>query len=219
MNTYRIWDEDYDINEYEKHLLERADIPKYQWIEDALVPDKCDAQSYERLHRIRMELKEFIKCDKNNLLICGNNLGCGKTSWAFKLMLTYIEKNWGRIYAEEFEITDKQFDIALFISVPQFIVDIKLFGNNELAKQQYFRAKKTELLILDDIAALEMSKYDYNVIYSILEARNLHHLPTIITTNCVGTDEMSKILGPRLTDRIFKFATIVELQGNSKRGL
>lgn len=214
------WDENKKVNEYEAHLLKRACIPMYQWIEDDLIlsPNSPDIESYSKLIEIRENLAEFEMCIKNNLLICGKSLGCGKTSWAFKFLLTQIENNWRKIYAEEFDITDKHFDIALFLSVPQFVVDIKQFNNNHTATELYFRAKQTELLVLDDIAALDMNKYDYNALYSIVEARNLAHLPTITTSNCTSKEDMSKILGPRLADRIWADAVVVELKEFSRRG-
>jgi DNA replication protein DnaC len=218
-----IWDENKKVNEYEAHLLRRACVPMYQWIEDdlKLAPNSPDIESYRRLMHIREDLVNFTTCSKNNLIICGESIGCGKTSWAFKLLLTQIENNWKKIYAEEFEITDRQFDIALFLSVPQFIVDIKQFKGTKYEEtiELYSRAKETDLLVLDDIAALEMNKYDYNALYSIIEARNLSHLPTIITSNCVSKDEMSVVLGPRLADRIWANATVVELKEFSRRGI
>jgi DNA replication protein DnaC len=215
---YSVWDENYHVNEYEEHLLKRACIPEYQWIEDDLTPEPYDLESYKRLAHIRDDLENFMQCYKNNLLICGESVGCGKTSWAFKLLLTQIENNWKKIYAEEFEITDKQYDIALFIPTVPFIIDIKQFGSNKEAEKLYFRAKSTDLLVLDDIAALEMSKYDYNILYAIIESRNIAHLPTIFTSNCTSKDEMEKYVGNRLADRVWANATVVELTGSSKRG-
>lgn len=217
-----IWDENKKVNDYEAHLLRRACVPVYQWIEDdlRLASNSPDIESYKKLNDIRENLHDFEIDFYNNLIICGKSLGCGKTSWAFKLLLTKVENSWKKIYAEEFEITDKQFDIALFLSVPQFVVEIKQFHGTKYNKilELYTRAKETELLVLDDIAALKMNEYDYNSLYAIVEARNLAHLPTIITSNCISKEEMSKVLGPRLADRIWSDSQKVELKEFSRRG-
>ena len=215
-----IWDENKKVNEYEGHLLRRANIPMYQWIEDELrVLNTDDTESFRRLRTIRENLSDFLTSDKNNLIICGQSVGCGKTAWAFKMLLTQIENNWKKIYAEEFKITDEQFDIALFLSAVPFLFDLKQFGNNSNAREFYTRAKITDLLVIDDIVSAEMSKYDYTAIYAIVESRNLAHLPTIFTTNCTTKDEMTKHLGVRLTDRIWSAAEIIEIKGPSLRGL
>ena len=213
----RKWTEDYEPNEYERHLLERANLPKYRWIEDDLLPQSCDEEAYMRLARIRNELSEFVQVDKNNIVICGSTLGCGKTTWAYKLLLTYIENNWKKIYAEDFEISDKQFDIALFLPTVPFLIDVKQF-NNKKCGELYERAKKTDFLVLDDIAAVNMSNYDYNVLYAVVEIRLIEHKPTIFTTNYTSYEEMNKILGSRLAERIWKNSKVIELKGSGMRG-
>ena len=213
----RKWTEEYEPNEWEKHLLQRANVPEYRWIEEDLVPQTCDEEAFTRLARIRNELSDFESVDKNNIVICGSSLGCGKTSWAYKLLLTHIENNWKKIYAEEFEITDKQFDIALFLPTVPFLIDVKQF-NNKKCGELYERAKKTDFLVLDDVAAVSMSNYDYNVLYAVVETRLIKHKPTIITTNCTSYEEMNKIFGSRLAERIWKNSKVIELKGKGMRG-
>lgn len=216
--NYTVWDENYRINGYEENILEHSLLPEYQWEESRLAPDDCDANSYERLAKIRDNLDDFFSIDKNNLVICGENLGCGKTSWAVKLMLTYIEQNAHRLAAYSKEEIEKYFNIALFISTVPFLVDIKQFSDNKEAQKIYQRAKTCELVIFDDIAAVNMSNYDYNILYAIIETRVLAHYPSIFTTNCVSEAEMSKVLGPRLADRIWNTSTVIELKGKGFRG-
>lgn len=213
----RKWTEEYEPNEWERHLLQRANVPEYRWIEEDLVPQTCDEEAFTRLARIRNELSDFESVDKNNIVICGSSLGCGKTSWAYKLLLTHIENNWKKIYAEEFEITDKQFDIALFLPTVPFLIDVKQF-NNKKCGELYERAKKTDFLVLDDVAAVSMSNYDYNVLYAVVETRLIKHKPTIITTNCTSYEEMNKIFGSRLAERIWKNSKVIELKGKGMRG-
>jgi DNA replication protein DnaC len=97
-------------------------------------------------------------------------------------------------------------------------VDIKQFSDNKDAAKIYQRAKTCELVVFDDIAAVNMSNYDYNIIYALAETRVLSHYPSIFTTNCTSEEELKKTLGPRLADRIWNTSTIVELKGKGFRG-
>jgi len=213
----RKWTEEYEPNEYERHLLQRANIPEYRWVEEDLIPQTCDEEAYSRLARIRNELSEFELVEKNNIVICGSALGCGKTSWAYKLLLTHIENNWKKIYAEDFAVSDKMFDIALFLPTVPFLIDVKQF-NNKKSGEMYERAKQTDFLILDDIAAVNMSNYDYNVLYAVVETRLINHKPTVFTTNHTSYEEANKVLGSRLAERIWKNSKIIELKGSGMRG-
>mgnify|MGYP007101919747 CR=1 FL=1 len=95
---------------------------------------------------------------------------------------------------------------------------MKQFGGNEDAYKLYQRLEKTELAVFDDIAAVKMSSYDYNILYALVETRVFAHLPSIYTTNITDKDEMEKILGPRLADRIWENSLIIELKGQNYRG-
>ena len=215
---YSVWDENKNINGYEHALLQRSLLPEYRWEESDLIAPSCDEKSYERLARIRGNLDDFFSIDKNNLVICGENLGCGKTSWAIKMMLTYIEQNSYRLQGLSREDIDKTINLTMFISTVPFLVDIKQFSDNKDAAKIYQRAKTCELVVFDDIAAVNMSNYDYNIIYALAETRVLAQYPSIFTTNCTSEEELKKTLGPRLADRIWNTSTIVELKGKGFRG-
>ena len=218
--NFTTWDDSKEISGIEKYLLQRANIPKYQWIEDKLIPTDGDEDAFSRLLDIRNNLREFVCSEKNNLIICSSSIGNGKTSWAVKLMLTYIEKNAHRlIYTDEKEV-DKLFDIALFCSVIPFLVEMKQFGNNSNTYEMYSRLKKSELVILDDIGVSTMSQYDYNILYAIVESRLFAGLPTIFTTNATSEDELRNSLGgPRLANRIWATSEIINIKGLGLRGV
>lgn len=217
--TYSTWDENREISNAEKSMLMLADIPKYQWTEAKLYPDDCDTDAYDRLAHIRNNIKKF--CNYHyNLLICGKNLGCGKTEWALKLMLTYFEKNTHKFYLVDTEdVARGKLNIGIFCQTVPFLVDLKQFGNNSKTMEKYERMKTAELVVFDDIAAVPMSKYDYNVIYALAERRLFAGLPTIYTSNATSEEELSKELGPRLAERIWKTSKIIELKGEGHRGV
>lgn len=216
---YSTWDETRQITGYERAVLSRSNLPEYQYVEANLIPEDIDITAYERLSHIRAALDTFYCVQKNNVVICGKNLGCGKTSWAIKMLLTHIENHAPILRGHDSQEVAELFNIALFIPTVPFLVDIKQFNDNKQASEIYQRAKTAELVVFDDVGAVNMSKYDYNVLYAIIEMRVLNHLPSIFTTNCVSEDELKEALGPRLADRIWSTSKIIELKGRGFRGV
>lgn len=59
--------------------LNNSLIPKRYLNEISLIPAKVDEQVFKELNNIKLNIKEFV--DKGeNLLICSNNVGNGKTT-------------------------------------------------------------------------------------------------------------------------------------------
>lgn len=217
--NYSIWDENKNISGLEEFLLDWAELPLFQRQEADLKPDNCDLESFKRLANIRNNLLSFLNSHKNNLIICGENLGCGKTEWALKLMLTHIENNADRLRGVDEETLSEQFNIGVFCKTVPFLVEMKQFGSNAESLALYKKLKTTELAVFDDISAVPMSNYDYNILYALVESRVWSGLPSIFTTNITSLGELEKEVGPRLAERIWKTSTIIELKGEGYRGV
>lgn len=203
----------------EKFILNNSYLPKYQWIEDSLKA-LDDSESFKRLVEIRMDLSRFLSSELNNLVICSNNLGNGKTSWAVKLMLTYIEMQKGKLdYVDEKKINVDNYDYCVFCQSVPFLVEMKQFGSNKKSYEMYQRLCRTNLAIIDDLGAAPMSQYDYNIIYAIFEKRLFEGRPTIVTTNFANKESAEKELGPRLVDRIWSNSEIIEFKNRGFRGV
>lgn len=217
MSKVSVWDEFRVITGAEKAILKLANIPEFQWYEADLIPDECDVEAFKKLKYLRENIDNFDTCMDNNLLICGKHLGCGKTEWALKLMLTYIENNAYKLdYVDEGEVS--KFNIAYFCKVVPFLVRMKQFGNNKKISETFDRISNSDLVVFDDISALPMSNYDYSTLYALVEERLWKGLPTIYTTNIITQEELTKTLGERLAERIWKTSKIVELKGEGYRG-
>ena len=218
--NFTIWDSNKVLTNTEEYLLKRANLPKYQWIEDRLIPMNGDEEAFSELFDIRNNINQFVRSEKNNLVICSNYVGNGKTSWSVKLMLTYIEKNAHRLDFTDVNELDRVFDIALFCQTVPFLVKMKQFGNNLNTMEMYSRLEKSELVVLDDVGVLaSMSQYDYNILYSIVETRLFAGLPTIYTTNATSQEELVSSTGPRLANRIWATSKIIKLNGCGFRGV
>lgn len=215
----RLWDGNYELTATEEFLLKWANIPEYQWCEADLQPDSCDIDAFDMLLNIRNHISDFVMhC--NNLVICGKNLGCGKTEWALKLMLTYIEQCVPRFkYLDAKEVDAGVINACVFCQTVPFLVEMKQFGNNSDSLKLYKKLKTSELVVFDDISAVTMSNYDYNILYALVESRVWSGLSTIFTTNATSKAELEKEIGPRLAERIWKTSKIVELKGRGYRGV
>lgn len=216
---FSVWDENYEISGAEEFMLEWANIPQYQWLEADLTPDECDEPAFDRLLRIRNELPLFFNLHPN-LLLCGHNLGCGKTEWALKLMLTHIENNKSRFNGIDEKLIDKGLlNIGVFCQTVPFLVEMKQFGNNSDSQKLYNKLSTTELAVFDDVSAVPMSNYDYNILYALVEKRLFAGLPCIFTTNATSQKELESTVGPRLAERIWKTSLVIELKGRGYRGV
>lgn len=218
------------MESYYEYLLSRSGLPKAKWKDTALRCMPEDEEAFEDLAYIKDNLQEqfftyhysdkdntkFV--DDNNLIICGDSLGCGKTSWAIKIFKQYLKEQGWRFVGEDSNSLDKRFNIGIFIPTTKFLVDVKQFGNNRQAQELYERLQTAELVVWDDIAAVTMSKYDYNILYALLDYRILSELPNIFTTNAVSEEELAKETGERLAQRIWATSTIIELKGKGLRG-
>jgi DNA replication protein DnaC len=134
-------------------------------------------------------------------------------------MLTHIENNANRLKGVDAELLDKMFNIGVFCKTVPFLVEMKQFGNNTNSLKLYKKLKNTELAVFDDISAVPMSNYDYNILYALVESRIWEGLPSIFTTNITSLSELQKEVGPRLAERIWKTSTIIELRGEGYRGI
>ncbi len=205
-----------DVIEY---MWSRSNVPKAQWKVHNLTPDPEDVEAYDRLNHIKEYVWSFFYQHHHHLIICGKNLGCGKTSWALKIMGSYFSQCSDDFDGIDVDSLDRVVDKGVFLPTVSFLADLKQFGSNEKSRQLYERVKKSELVIFDDVAAVPMSKYDYNILYALADTRIFAGLPCIFTTNAVSEDELAKELGPRIAARIWRPSTIIEIKGKGYRGV
>ena len=96
--------------------LKNALIPKRYQKEIALRPAKVDEETFIELNEIKKNIKDFV--DKGeNLLICSNNCGNGKTTISTKLIKAYIESVKNLSFPNDTP--------ALFINVNSFLKKFK----------------------------------------------------------------------------------------------
>ena len=183
-----------------QHLMETSNLPKAKQKPQALNAPDCDLAAFQRLAYIKDNIVEFVESG-GSLYIASEHSGNGKTSWAIKLMLKYFDEIWAGNGLNT---------RALFISVPQFLLKCKDFGNKD---PQFEELKKqipyVDLVIWDDIASTNISAYDYSQLLMYLDVRVLSGYANIYTGNFPNKDVLLTRLGAKLTSRVWSETTEV----------
>ena len=192
-----------------KWQMEHSGLPEYQqkpielYIQES---NTIDRNSYIRLSEIRKDIVEFVENHKN-LYLCSEYAGNGKTSWAIKMLHTYLH------YTAQDNYENLQ---AMFVSVADLLLKLKDF-NNPLSKSYKENLEDVPLIVWDDIALITISQYDYSQLYTILNNRIFSGKSNIFTSNCVTQEQLFKLVGDKLASRIWNTSEIIELKGRDIR--
>lgn len=187
--------------------MESSGIPKSRQFPVKLKPDAVDYNAFCELADIRDNIVRFINEGKN-LYICGAHTGNGKTSWAIKLLTRYFDSIWA---GNGFKIR------GLMIHVPSFLMQLKDF-DDPLSNDYKQTILTTDVVIWDDIAHSDASKFDYNQLLTYVDNRFFTSKSNIFTSNIISEQELQKCLGGKLASRIWQFSKIIEFKGKDKRG-
>lgn len=187
-------------------LMESSGIPKAKQQPTPLVPDECDYEKFVLLGSIKKDIGEFVNLG-GNLFICSKTTGNGKTSWALKLLMHYFEKVWD---GNGLQVR------GLFIHVPTLLLQLKNFTNplSEEYKRQILTA---DLVVWDEIASTNVSKYDYDNLLMFLENRLLNDKANIFTSNSTSLDDVTKAVGSKIASRMWNWSDVIELHGKDRR--
>ena len=200
--------------ELKQLYLKNSMIPNRYQGQISLKAANCDYAAFDSLKEIEDNIETFIKSHKN-LLLSSNMVGNGKTSWAIRLLKSFIT-NYAYKYAWKNETP------AVFISVPEYLSMKKRAITNSDLEAEVNRLEdlifNSKLVIFDDIATKTASDYDKELLYVYINSRTNNLLTTIYTTN-VTKEYLERILGARVADRIIGYSEIIEFNGMSLRGV
>ena len=188
------------------YLMENCGLPVAKQDSIKLTPEECDYDIFCELNDIGSRMDEFVYEGKN-LFLCSNQVGNGKTSWAIKLMHKYFA-----LIAEH----NCYMPRALFVSVPLLLVELKDF-ENPVSREFRKRLKEIDLVVWDDIADAVITPYDYLQLRAYIDWRVLAKKSNIFTSNCADKKDLIKILGDKLTSRVYDISKVVEFRGKGKR--
>lgn len=190
-----------------KYQMEHSGLPKAKQRPIKLrLTDTIDEKSFEKLSHIRENIVEFVESG-NNLYICSDYTGNGKTSWAIKMLHTYFHHT---------AVGNYDNLKGMFVSTTELLLQLKDF-NNPVSKTYLDNLKNVDLVVWDDIAVSGMSQYDFTQLYTIIDKRILAEKSNIFTSNQPTVDGFAKMMGNRLASRIYYTSEIIELKGKDNR--
>lgn len=191
------------------NLLSQTTLPDNLWKIPSLVCG-VDKNEYMCLQQVENNVHEFVK-DGENLFIHSEHCGNGKTSWAVRLLIAYLESVW---HVSGFNRK------ALFVSVPTFLYDCKRNISHPLDGFQQLcdDLNTVDLVVWDDICAGNLTGYEHQILMQSIDTRMNSGLSNIFTAN-TSVQNVKKELGERLASRVWGCSYTVEFKDEDKRGL
>lgn len=189
-------------------LYNLSRIPvKYQY-NIPLKPQAEDIKAFEVLNSFKENIIHHVEEGKG-LYIWGKSTGCGKTSWACKIMSHYFRKI---AFSTGLE------NEGLYIYLPTFLEDLRNSYDNPDPdfEQVLSMLKSCKLLIIDDIGAERVTEWVRERLVSIVNTRVSSNLSTIYTSN-LSPVELTESMGDRIGSRVLGSSSVVEITGADRR--
>jgi DNA replication protein DnaC len=143
-------------------------------------------------------VEEYLESGNSAGLMFVGSVGCGKTFLACAIANALLEQ-------------DKQ---VLFLVVPDLLDELRATyarKDNDTTEQDLLDTARTvPVLVLDDLGAHNYTDWTINRIYTIINYRLNHRLPTIITTN-LDIRQLNEFLGERTCSRLLEMCRGFEL--------
>lgn len=179
-------------------------------IELRIDADGTDKDQFSLLKQYEEHIVDFVK-EGRNLYLYSKKCGNGKTSWALRLAQSYLNKIW---YSTTVDCR------VLFISVPKFFIKLK---ENISSPSEYISHIKKyvadcDLVIWDDIGTKVGTEFEVENLLSIINNRIDNGKSNIYTSNIIP-EELKRCVGDRLYSRTVNMSSLIELNGEDKRGL
>ena len=193
-----------------KNLVETSNLPKGRCSIDKLTlyPQDCDLEAFVKLKDIKDDIVGFVERGES-LYIVSPITGNGKTTWAIKLMMKFFDSIWA---GNGMRVR------AIFVNVPTLLNKMKqnISVKDPKVEELLQRLPTVDLVVWDDICGAQLSQYDYSQLLSFIDERVVNGKANIYTGNTLK-EEMPRVVGDRLTSRIWNLSTIIEFYGEDRR--
>lgn len=172
--------------------------------------DNTDLNEFKQLKEIQDNILDFIKEGKN-LYIHSEISGNGKSSWAIRMIQSYIDKIW---YKSPIECR------ALFINIPKFFLALKnsLSNDNEYINDIKDNLIKADIVVWDEIGTKLLTDFEHEHLLNLISNRLDLGKSNIYTSN-LNPRELEEKIGSRLYSRVVNNSIDIEFHGKDKRGL
>lgn len=107
---------------------------------------------------------------------------------------------------------------CIFQSVPELLRRLRSsFGAEASSSDEMMKAlEECELLVLDDLGSERWTAWAEEQIYTLIDYRYRHEMPTVVTTN-MTLKQLEKSLGTRIMDRLVDMCLPVSLESTGYR--
>ena len=185
-------------------------VPQRNRVTLRLDADGTDREAFNQLKLIETDIENFVSRG-SNLYIYSNNCGNGKTSWALRLIQSFVNKIWHK--------TDIRCRV-LFISVPKFFIMLKdnISERNNYIQHIKDNVQTCDLVVWDDIGTKVGTEFEIENLLNIIDYRVNNGKSNIYTSN-MTPDQLNERVGERLYSRIVNLSYNIELRGKDKRGI
>lgn len=190
--------------------LQQSLIPEKLQTKIELKPENVDILAYNTLNDYRKNIMKNVRNGVNLYLFSEGICGNGKTSWAIKLIKTYL-----------FNISNQNKECkALFIRVPELLLNFRLDINHPTNK--FFEIvemiKTVDLVVWDDIGSTATKDFDYQSLFTLIDIRVSSKLSNIFTSN-LTKEKLVKVFDDRIVSRIYTNSARVQFRGGDRRGV
>lgn len=197
------------FNEF-NFLVSRSNLPSNKTNPNnlKLIPEDQDLDAFLQLNDIKTNIVDFVS-HGNNLYLYSSNCGNGKTTWAIKMLLKYFNEVW---IGNGFRCR------GVFVNVPTLMNELRnnISQKNEKIEELKMLLKTVDIVVWDDIGAVNIKEFDHLVLLSYIDQRINENKSNIYTAN-LSSYNLEKVVGQRLYSRIWNNSYRIELHGADRR--
>jgi DNA replication protein DnaC len=154
------------------------------------------------LKRCKKETLENFFTNRRSLLLTGPS-GTGKTVFAYSVVK---------------ECQRRGFEVPKVVIYPEFIIQLRRGFHDDMdaygLADQIARDKR--LVIIDDLGVEKATEFVREITYYIINHRDIHCLPTLITTN-FDLKQIDDQLDSRLSSRLAGMCEVIKFDGEDRR--
>ena len=176
---------------------------------------QCTFANFDGQGELVEYLKSCVESGFNENIVLIGGVGLGKTHLAYAI-INALEEVRTIPATNSTTYTSRKAELT---TIRAIIDGIRACWKSNASEYDYkfiSKIKEIPLLIIDEVGVQYGTESERLELFDIFNYRYNQMLPTMVISNC-NKEQISKILGQRITDRLFGGAKVFELQGVSKR--
>ena len=191
-----------------KKLLDYSNLPKHLQTTFNMVAPAEDETAWNKLRKYKTNILKNVQ-EAKNLYIWSPYCGNGKTTWAVRMLLSYLNEIWSQpvlrpraVYIQVSELFDRE---RCNIENPDLYY--------QALRSSLFTA---DLVVWDDLGSTRVTDFNALTLLNIIDTRSIRGLCNIYTSN-VGGAKVGEMYGSRLQSRIWENSYKVRLSSSVDR--